>query len=203
MYFVVRSDGRRLYTRPVDNPWTVRKIVPGIPNWSRCQRERVHFVSFFCPSPLHAIPERCGKFNCPRKEKTPPGGIEQCSRLEIGNSALQVSPTRRQGAIGWGWSRSTQSRNYSNVRTGTRQFENETKNELAEKKREEKHEERENEIKTCHENEIEKENWMLRRSPQARRSDFLFWSRAMRFFFFGSSPLWFRAGTSTSDWKVI
>ena len=58
------------------------------------------------------------------------------------------------------------------MRTGTRQFENETKNELAEKRREEKHEERENEMQTCHENEIEKENWMLRRSPQARRSDF-------------------------------
>ena len=141
--------------------------------------KRVHFVACFlpaCPSPLHALPERCGKLNCPRnsKEKTPPGGIEQCSRLEIENSALLVSPTRRQGAIGCGWSRSTQSRNYSNVRTGTRQFENETKNELAEKKRAEKHEERKNGMQTCHENEIEKEYWMLRRSPRARRSHFLF-----------------------------
>ena len=107
-----------------------------------------------------------------KKRENTPGGIEQYSRLEIENSALLVSPTRRQGAIGCGWSRSTQSRNYSNVRTGTRQFENETKNELAEKRREEKHEERENEMHTCHENEIEKENLMLRRSPQARRSDF-------------------------------
>ena len=67
------------------------------------ERKKVHFVACFlpaCPSPLHALPERCGKISCPRKEKTSPGGIEQCSRLEIGNSALQVSPTRRQGAIG-------------------------------------------------------------------------------------------------------
>ena len=56
-------------------------------------------------------------------------------------------------------------------------------------------------MQTCHENEIEKENWMLRRSPPARRSDFLFWSRAMRFFFFGSSPIWFRAGTGTGGWR--
>ena len=34
----VRSDGRRLYTRPVENPWTLRKIVPRIPNGSRCRK---------------------------------------------------------------------------------------------------------------------------------------------------------------------
>jgi hypothetical protein len=45
---------------------------------------------------------------------------------------------------------------------------------LPTRKEKKKHEEQENEMQTCHEDEIEKENWMLRRSPQARRSDFLF-----------------------------
>ena len=58
MYFLVRSDGRRLYTRPVENPWIMPKVVPNIPNESRCRRERVHIASFFlpaCASPLHAL----------------------------------------------------------------------------------------------------------------------------------------------------
>ena len=38
-FFLVQSNGRRLYTRPVENPWTMRTIVPSIPNESRCQRK--------------------------------------------------------------------------------------------------------------------------------------------------------------------
>ena len=37
---------------------------------------------------------------CPREEKHNQKSTQRCSRLEVGNNALKVTPTRRQGVTG-------------------------------------------------------------------------------------------------------